>query len=86
LPFIECSGACVDTKTDPNHCGDCSKVCPTKPHATAVCSGSQCSTKCDVGYSQCGGSCVDTSMDKTNCGQCGKRCPGAKTCNAGQCG
>jgi hypothetical protein len=85
LPRIECGGACVDTTTDPNNCGVCAKVCQSKPHASPVCAGSQCSTQCDSGYSQCGGQCVDTNTDKVNCGKCGTRCPGMKTCNAGQC-
>jgi hypothetical protein len=85
LPYIECSGACVDTKTDPENCGGCVKPCPTKPHATAVCSGSQCSTQCDIGYSQCTGQCVDTTADKNNCGQCGRKCPGMKMCKDSQC-
>jgi hypothetical protein len=84
-PYIECGGACVDISKDPQNCGLCSKVCPSKAHATAVCAANQCSTLCDPGYSQCGGLCVDTSSDKNNCGECGKKCPGMKMCNAGKC-
>jgi hypothetical protein len=85
LPFIECGGACTDTKTDPSNCGQCAKVCPSKPHATASCANSQCASQCDSGYSQCTGNCVDTSSDKNNCGACGNKCPGMKTCRAGRC-
>src|SRR5262249_17021688 len=34
----DCSGTCVDTNTDPNHCGDCSTVCPAGDTcATGIC-------------------------------------------------
>jgi hypothetical protein len=51
-----------------------------------VCANSQCSVKCDSGYSQCSGACVDTLTSKQNCGQCGNVCKGQKKCSAGKCG
>ena len=73
------------TGTDPANCGNCNAPCPTKTHATAVCSNSQCSTTCDSGYSQCVGQCVDTTTDKQNCGTCGNICKGNTKCVAGNC-
>jgi hypothetical protein len=85
LPYIECGGACTDTKTDRDNCGNCGKVCPNVDHGTTLCAASKCAAQCDAGYSQCNRKCVDTNSDKGNCGECGKKCGAKKTCNAGKC-
>ncbi len=36
-PLVDCGGSCVDTNTDPNHCGRCFNACPT-----GLCQGGMC--------------------------------------------
>jgi hypothetical protein len=38
--FTECRGTCVDTQTDPQHCGKCDNPCPGG--ADAECVGGKC--------------------------------------------
>jgi hypothetical protein len=64
-----CSGHCVDTKTDDNHCGMCAG--PT--------------AACGSGRTCCDGSCQSLQTDKNNCGTCGHKCAGAENCCGGQC-
>lgn len=40
-----CGGACVNTSSDPKHCGACGRACTTGE----VCEGSVCSPKCLIG-------------------------------------
>ena len=76
-----CSGACVSTKNDPNHCGGCGKKCGT----SQFCSNGTCVTACPSGQQVCSGRCVNTNTDRTNCGTCGKVCPSNSTCSSGSC-
>lgn len=36
-PLVQCGNQCVDTNSDPKHCGSCNKVCPT-----GLCQGGKC--------------------------------------------
>jgi hypothetical protein len=36
-PKMDCSGTCIDTTNDPDHCGSCTRVC-----ASGICENSQC--------------------------------------------
>lgn len=80
----ECTGACVDTKTDNDNCGMCATPCTAM---TEQCVEGQC---CKVGETVCSGTCTNTNTDPLNCGGCGKPCPaqtpvcnGQGTCIAG---
>jgi hypothetical protein len=56
-----CDDACVDTATDPLHCGSC-KACPAPAdaHAPATCSFGQCGFgACDAGFGDCNGDASD---------------------------
>jgi hypothetical protein len=56
-----CDDACVDTQTDPLHCGSCS-ACPSPPsaHAPATCTSGQCGFgACDPGFADCNGDATD---------------------------
>ena len=74
---VACSGACVDTKTDPRHCGGCTKSCgagETCVASTCSCAGTVCN----------GSKCTDVKSDPLNCGQCGRIVCHGETCVAGQ--
>ncbi|HSK02406.1 MAG TPA: hypothetical protein VK932_14235, partial [Kofleriaceae bacterium] len=82
-PLKDCSSdpflhACVDVRTDPNHCGDCSVTCDPGE----VCAGGGC--VCNPTSLVCGGACVDPATDKDNCGRCGRSCGGGD-CVGGDC-
>lgn len=73
-------GSCVDTTTDPDHCGGCGRACSV---AGAACVEGEC--ECPAGRIECGGACVDPSSDAANCGACGVSC-GALACIGSECG
>jgi len=87
------TGCEVNTKADPQHCGNCSTVCPSQG-ATPVCSGSVCGiSNCPMGKADCdgisGNGCeVDTQTSPQHCGFCNNACSvpnGTGKCVAGAC-
>jgi hypothetical protein len=75
----ECSGACVDTKTDNGNCGTCGKTCAV----SETCTDGLC---CTTGQKVCGGKCTSTQTDPQNCGTCGNVCPAnTPSCIGGTC-
>src|ERR1700690_41461 len=62
-----CGAFCVNTQSDPQHCGDCTTVCTTADAGnpgdagviTAVCTAGACGVECDGGLTQCGEQCFD---------------------------
>jgi hypothetical protein len=65
-----CDGQCVNTKTSPNHCGECNGACsPGK-----ICDNGACD--CRDGLTLCGDVCWDTTRDENNCGGCNQQCTG----------
>jgi hypothetical protein len=58
----DCDGK-VDEDTDlsssPDHCGTCGHVCPTGPHADAVCTSGKCRLLCHDGWHDNNGSSED---------------------------
>ena len=82
--LVACGNACVDTKSDPAHCGSCTTACTAPDGGTPECDASQCAFTCGTGLSQCGQACVDEQNDPNNCGGCGNPCDGGACCT-GQC-
>jgi hypothetical protein len=83
-----CAGQCVDTKSNPNHCGGCGAPCG----GGQKCQGGVCSngTTCTQPLVACafgGGrvACVDTEKDNLNCGGCANVCAREEICVLGQC-
>lgn len=77
--WIACASRCVDTTTDPAHCGGCGDACP----AGFACSGSTC--VCN--QTLCAGECVNTQTSETHCGECRDACVAGTTprCCSGSC-
>jgi hypothetical protein len=86
----QCSGECVDTKTDPRHCGTCTTTCT----GGSACVAGQCSLACPTGLVNCAGMCVDPTTSAEHCGatgacdgaNAGTKCASGLTCNNGVCG
>ena len=76
---VGCDGACVDTQSDPRHCGACGRACA----AADQCFGGVC--VCADGQARCGSACVDLLTDATNCGACGRVCGQGQSCCQGAC-
>ena len=77
----ECAGGCVDTSSDPAHCGACGKACP----GGQVCDNGGCSDSCSSGRTNCDGACVDLDKDPLHCGDCAVACNSGETCASGSC-
>jgi N-acetylneuraminic acid mutarotase len=77
-----CSGSCVDTDSNPQHCGACD---------SPVDANQQCvdgSPECLVGYGDCTGEAgceTDLQSDPTHCGACDKACMPGAVCASGVC-
>lgn len=94
-PSTQCGASCVDTKTDPKHCGDCGNACAL-PNSPATCQDGACVVgSCNAGFGDCdlvvtNGCESDAASDVANCGSCGKACaapPNASaSCMGGTCG
>ena len=76
-----CDGACVDTQTDPQHCGACGDACD----ADQLCELGSCVDACSDATTECSGGCVDTETDVDHCGGCGNECAPSETCEEGIC-
>jgi hypothetical protein len=77
---------CVDTKNDPQHCGDCNQACPKGQ----VCQDGVCLTGCTGGTTKCQDAnqndvCVKLDSDPSYCGSCDNACPAGKVCQIGFC-
>lgn len=89
-PQTKCGNECVDTTSNPDHCGGCPNECPAPPNATATCTLNVCGFSCDALHHACKGQCVKDS-EVTACGPSCKDCtqaPPANTkpsCQAGAC-
>jgi hypothetical protein len=92
--FTNCGGACVETASNPAHCGRCDNACATPPNATRTCTGGTCGFTCTAGFADCNmnsadGCEVNTQTATAHCGGCGRVCAPANatpSCSAGVCG
>lgn len=80
-PAVDCGGTCIDTASNPLHCGACGATCLSGE----VCSAGMCGTTCASGVTACDGACVDTVIDPLHCGACGNACEASELCVSGTC-
>ncbi len=76
-----CSGACVDTQRDVNHCGGCGKACASGQ----FCMTGSCTNCAGPTMAVCNGVCLVTVTNRNNCGGCGIKCKPGKPCVGGKC-
>jgi len=82
-PLTTCGGVCVDTQTNPQHCGGCN-ACPTKECSKATCEEGRCGTSPLSNEVCTGGVCVKGDCCTTcvkDGGGCVESTPA--TCGAG---
>jgi len=81
----DCNGACIDTQSDPKHCGACGNACGSG----LVCQGdgqtASCVGSCDSNFTDCDGACVSLQDHVSHCGSCGNSCGDANICTADSC-
>jgi len=76
-------GPCLDTQSDPAHCGSCTTACAQGQ----ICAQGVCKapvTSCTAPQTLCSGACVDLTSTG-HCGSCGNACVTGQTCTAGAC-
>ncbi len=82
-----CDNSCVDTQTDPSHCGGCTACGSGQTCNSGVCTNVGCADSnpaCASNQACCDNTCVDTQSDPTHCGGC-TACGSNQTCNSGVC-
>lgn len=77
--LMACGQSCVDTQSDPKHCGQCDRACPV------ACFQGGCVDSCPAPTDDCSGACIDKSSNQLHCGGCDTPCTGGTTCTGGQC-
>jgi hypothetical protein len=78
--LTRCGDACVDLRSDPEHCSDCDDSCNG-----GVCQSSTCREGCFPEHADCDGACVLTKEDSLHCGDCATLCAADEVCLAGTC-
>jgi hypothetical protein len=90
----DCTGSCVDLKSDKQNCGACGATCSWGANATLypLCEYGSCVFRCIEGFADCNGSAedyceVNTDTDPNNCGACGHACDvvAGQACVHGRC-
>lgn len=88
-----CNGECVNTRTDPNHCGACNTPCAANESCIdgeciftgAGCDGATPPWCNDPGRRMCVGNCVNILSSPSHCGACCQPCPDGQICCNGTC-
>jgi hypothetical protein len=91
--LTRCGDGCYDTSSDPNHCGNCTTICPHGANGKPACTSGACSQVCDPGYVDCGGHACgcgagDKCLSDGTCGTCRATLGACKTgtdCCSGAC-
>jgi len=78
---LACGGQCVETVSNPAHCGGCNQPCGE----LEVCDAGVCASSCTEGRSPCSQGCFDLITDADHCGECSEQCDVGGSCNGGDC-
>lgn len=78
---VRCGDSCIDTDSDPRHCGGCDNACA----AGEICIEGGCAVACPEGQELCDGTCADISNDPLHCGGCENACAAGEVCVEGGC-
>ena len=75
---VASNGCEVNSKTDKNHCGNCSTVCAATGASSTSCNAGACAPVCTGTKIFCSnpqnGCVIESATDAANCGSCGKVC------------
>lgn len=89
-PASLCGELCADLDTDPQHCGDCLRSCPSAAlpsNTERACEKGTCGWRCKNGWGDCDGNaangCEQLLNTQAHCGGCKVTCQGF--CAGGQC-
>lgn len=82
-------GCETDSRSDVNHCGDCTTACGSQGTKQALCAQGKCQLTCRPGAGNCdtspaNGCETNLNDDAKNCGRCGFACIDT-TCEQGVC-
>jgi hypothetical protein len=83
-----CDGECIDTRSNPDHCGGCETACRTG----SICAAGACKP-CPSPQLGCNGRCIDPKKDAEYCGasadcredRSGAICADSEVCSDGAC-
>jgi formylglycine-generating enzyme len=89
------NGCEIDTLTNAENCGGCTKACSTSNMDTVTCAAGACNGNCKSGFGDCdddklsNGCETNTGTSAAHCGGCGKACSTSNmstvTCGGGLC-
>lgn len=94
--FGDCNGSLADgceadLRDNPDRCGACGRVCPTRANSARACTSGDCVLRCNTGFADCdndptNGCEVDTRSSAAHCAMCNNACPAGQVCSASACG
>jgi len=81
---INCGERCIDTTSDPEHCGACDSICQGGECISGACDCGDLAS-CDRLWGAPGTTCTDTLDDPLHCGACEAPCLLGRYCVGGAC-
>lgn len=76
------NGQCVDTKSNPQFCGQPGQATTQCTGNTPLCDNGVCVGQCGNNKDNCNGQCINTDIDPLHCGSCGGGGGGGSICQS----